>query len=124
MKLRPRIQAQGFQFRANFDNAHLINTPLQRGGQTTGDAPNRFSGFHYESSRHSAWETAEAVQSAAQRIHTPLKRGDNENRWGVLALALLVGLSGCGKPGGTNGGKPDATLTARLEAIRQAGQPV
>jgi type II secretory pathway pseudopilin PulG len=42
----------------------------------------------------------------------------------LAVLALLVGLSGCGKPGGTNGGKPDAALTARLEAIRQAGQPV
>jgi hypothetical protein len=124
MKLEPRILAQGLQFRANFDNSRLINTPLQRGGQTTGDASNRFSGFHCESSRQSAWETAEAVQSAAQRIHTPLKRGVNENRWGIVALALLVGLSGCGKPSGNNGGKPDAALTARLEAIRQAGQPV
>ncbi|MCX6911634.1 MAG: hypothetical protein NT167_00995 [Verrucomicrobia bacterium] len=42
----------------------------------------------------------------------------------VAALALLVGLSGCGKPGANNGGKPDPLLTARLEAIRQAGQPI
>ena len=42
----------------------------------------------------------------------------------VVALALLLGLSGCGKPGGNNAGKPDAALADRLEAIRQAGQPV
>jgi len=39
-------------------------------------------------------------------------------------LALLVGLNGCGKPIGNTAGKPDPMLTAKLEAIRQAGQPV
>ncbi|HWX22055.1 MAG TPA: hypothetical protein VN578_19310 [Candidatus Binatia bacterium] len=42
----------------------------------------------------------------------------------VFALASLIGLSGCGKRSGSNGAKPDATIIARLEVIRQTGQPV
>ena len=42
----------------------------------------------------------------------------------VVALALLISVSGCGKPVGNTDGKPDPMLTAKLEAIRQAGQPV
>jgi hypothetical protein len=124
MKLQPKMLAGDLNPAANHDYSRLINTPLQRGALNASNAINRFSGFHCESSRQSARETAEAVQSPAQRIHTPLKRGVNESCFLLARLALLVGLSGCGKPGGKNNGKPDARLTARLEAIRQAGQPV
>jgi len=46
----------------------------------------------------------------------------------AIWLGLLMGLSGCGQGGGKHGGqteaKAKAMLSAKLEGIRQAGQPV
>ena len=52
--------------------AHLINTPLQRGGRMDDGSENRFNGF----SR--AVETVETVLCGSATPDTSLKRGVNE----------------------------------------------
>jgi hypothetical protein len=51
----------------------LINTPLQRGAETSVGSKNRFNGFARDV------ETVETVLSRLPPLNTPLKQGVNES---------------------------------------------
>jgi hypothetical protein len=60
---------------------------------------------------------------ASRNETTPMNPDYFLPRLAVSCLALLVGLSGCTKRGDKAGPKTDPGIIAKLEAIRQAGQP-
>ena len=68
--------------------AHLINTPLQRGAGRPRCVSNRFNGFAH------GVETVETVEHPGSAAFTPLKRGVNERiRLGLAQRSAIAGLA-------------------------------